>query len=462
MTLGTPRKQRSAHRRPTRSWKRWVGLTAIVLVLSLVAGVGLLVARLQGNITTSEIRVSEVDVPDSSKGVNILVLGSDSRDSESASFGTNTGTQRSDSMLLVHLSADNQRIDAVQIPRDTVIQLPACEDTGSGAYAGGRGMINSALNYGPACSVAAVEALTDVHVNHFIMLDFEGFISIVDAMDGIKVCLATPLVDSKAKLDLPAGQQTLGGYDALALARTRHAIGDGSDIARLGNQQMVMSAIVQRATSKEVLSRPDRLYSFLDATTSSMTVDRGLSSIADLTSLAARVQAVPTDQITFMTMPNQPAPENPNRVVPSEDAYVIFDRIAQGNPVKLTTDKPTEDTAEASSLDATLPFTIVNGARVNGLAAQFAQSAADQGFANSSITTAATAADRTQLLIPDDVDAQKFATALAQALELKIKPVASDVETTQLILGQDYLSLVKTPEKEVKATSRNANQSLCG
>ncbi|MFJ2619847.1 LCP family protein [Glutamicibacter sp. NPDC087344] len=427
-----------------------------------MAGVGLLVARLQGNITTSEIRVSEVDVPDSSKGVNILVLGSDSRDSESASFGTNTGTQRSDSMLLVHLSADNQRIDAVQIPRDTVIQLPACEDTGSGAYAGGRGMINSALNYGPACSVAAVEALTDVHVNHFIMLDFEGFISIVDAMDGIKVCLATPLVDSKAKLDLPAGQQTLGGYDALALARTRHAIGDGSDIARLGNQQMVMSAIVQRATSKEVLSRPDRLYSFLDATTSSMTVDRGLSSIADLTSLAARVQAVPTDQITFMTMPNQPAPENPNRVVPSEDAYVIFDRIAQGNPVKLTTDKPTEDTAEASSPDATLPFTIVNGARVNGLAAQFAQSAADQGFTNSSITTAATAADKTQLLIPDDVDAQKFATALAQALELKIKPVASDVETTQLILGQDYLSLVKTPEKEVKATSRNANQSLCG
>jgi LCP family protein required for cell wall assembly len=264
--------------------------------------------------------------------MNVLLLGSDSRDLVGAGYGEGDGSRRSDAMVLAHLSADDDRIDAVQLPRDTLMDLPACADTGSGAFRGGRGMLNSALNFGPACSVAAVEELTGVRIDHFVELDFEGFIAIVDALDGVHVCLPEALEDPSADLDLPAGAQVVHGRDALALARTRHAVGDGSDIARLGHQQMVMSAVAQEATSARVLSRPDRLYSFLDATSSAVTVDPGLSKAADLAGLATRASRVDPGQITFATMPWEPAPTDHNRVVPSPDAAPLFAALAADEP----------------------------------------------------------------------------------------------------------------------------------
>ncbi|HJX77656.1 LCP family protein [Glutamicibacter sp.] len=365
-------------------------------------------------------------------------------------------------MLLMHLPPGNGRIEAIQIPRDTVLYRPACEDTGFGSYAGGYGMINSALNYGPACSVAAVEELTGVHLNHFIEVNFEGFISIVNALDGIKVCLNNSMQDSKANLNLSAGQQTLDGPDALALARTRHAIGDGSDIARLGNQQMVMSAIVQRAKSKEVLTRPDRLYAFLDAITSAMTVDPDLSTLADLAGLAARIQTVPTDQITFTTMPTEPAPENPNRVVPAPDAKLIFERISQDIPVNSEKNDHLSRKETAESAISGVNVLITNGTNVNGLASQYSELATSSGFTVSGITNSPTLQKQTRLLIPDTKGAKKVATELAKATKLDVKTTVYGGEGLQLVLGQDYADLQVPENKTITARSRQANQDLCG
>lgn len=308
----------------------------LTLVGMLVLGVGAAAAmrQLSGNITTSPLRAGSSAERGAAHGdLNILLLGSDSRDLAEESFGEADGSRRSDAMVLAHLSADDDRIDAVQLPRDTLLDLPACEDTGDGSFPGGRGMLNAALNYGPACSVAAVEELTGVPVDHFVELDFEGFMAIIDALGGLPVCLPDALEDPAADLDLPAGQQTLGGKDALALARTRHAVGDGSDIARLGHQQMVMSAVVQEATSRQVIARPDRLYSFLDATTSALTVDPGLSGIADMAALGSRVSRVPTEDISFLTMPWEAAPGDPNRVVRSAEAEAVFEHLRRDVPL---------------------------------------------------------------------------------------------------------------------------------
>lgn len=201
-------------------------------------------------------------------------------------------------------------------------------------------MLNSALNAGPACSVAAVEELTGVQIDHFMELDFEGFIAIVDALDGVPVCLPEPLEDPSADLDLPGGAQMVDGKDALALARTRHAVGDGSDIARLGHQQMVMSAVVQEATSSRILSRPDRLYAFLDATSSALTVDPGLGRAADLAGLGTRASRVDPGHITFVTMPWEPAPTDHNRVVPSADAAPLFAALAADEPALPQAESP--------------------------------------------------------------------------------------------------------------------------
>src|SRR5699024_2286913 len=166
------------------------------------------------------------DVPEKlTDETNVLIIGSDTRDLASAKDasddsgtgeGANSGATsghgfgsaegaRSDAMILAHVAADGGRIDAVQIPRDTIMDIPACDDTGHGASAATHGMINSALNAGPACSVSAAEELTGVRVDHFINVDFDGFSAIVDALDGINVDLDEPLNDPKANLDLPAG-----------------------------------------------------------------------------------------------------------------------------------------------------------------------------------------------------------------------------------------------------------------
>ncbi len=443
--------------RPRKRRITFVLITA--LIIALIVAAGGLWFKLQGNISTAAIRSTESPAPDSSHGLNILLLGSDTRDMDATGFGKASGA-RSDSMVLVHIAAGNKRIDAVQIPRDTLVDMPACEDTGHGSYPGGVAMINSALNYGPACSVTAVESLTGVQLNHFVEINFEGFMSIVDALGGVKVCLPKAMKDSKANLDLPAGEQTVNGTDALALARTRHAVGDGSDIARLGHQQMVMSAIVQQATSKETLARPDRLYSFLDAATSSLTVDPGLSSLTDLSSLALRAQAVPSDKITFMTMPWEQAPQNKNRVVPSADAESLFASLRADSPVVLAGSADKKKTENSKSPQA--PVQIFNAAQVAGLAADFSAKATKEGFTVSSIGNAASVKARTTLLAADTDQAQETAKALAKALNLDIKPTTATVDGVQLSLGQDYQELQKPEKSPVTTTNRTADQSLCG
>lgn len=326
-----PRRQRRLAMKYRR--RRTIVAILAVLVVGVPVTIVAVVHNLKGNITSSALRAGDGEAPEKiTDELNVLILGSDTRALDTQDYGAGDGA-RSDAMILAHVSDDSSRIDAVQIPRDTMMDMPACEDTGSGASQAQRGMINSALNQGPACSVSAAEELTGVRVDHFVEVNFDGFATIVDALDGITVDLEEPLYDDKANLDLPAGEQTLGGTDALALARTRHAVGDGSDISRMGNQQMVMDSIIDRAKSSHTLSRPDRLYSFLDAVTSSLRVDDELDSVSSLGSLAATVSSVPKDSITFAIMPWQPAPDNQNRVVKSSAADTVFSAITADQPI---------------------------------------------------------------------------------------------------------------------------------
>lgn len=157
---GRPARRGPAHRRrrarpeTVRRRRRTVGvLAALALAATLVVAGGLLgtVTHLEGNLATAPLRADEDPAPRESDGaMDVLLIGSDSRDLQEASYGQGDGSRRSDALVLVHLSADDSRIDAVQLPRDTLMDLPSCPDTGSGASRGGRGMLNAALNFGPA------------------------------------------------------------------------------------------------------------------------------------------------------------------------------------------------------------------------------------------------------------------------------------------------------------------------
>lgn len=315
-------------------WAPWAKLALSVLAgLLVVALAGTVVAtvKLSRNGDAVDLLPSLTDDPVSDdldgRELNILLIGSDARE------GENTDASRSDSLLLAHVSADRSRIDAVQIPRDTIMDRPTCESPQGRTFAGSRGMINAMLGYGPACSVRAVESLTGVPVDHLVEIRFEGFEKVIDAIGGLPIHLDEAMQDKKAKLDLPAGDQVLDGRNALALARTRHAVGDGSDIARLGNQQWVMSEIIRQVKDQRILARPDRTYAFLDAVTSSLVTDTGLRKIPRALAVAGALDQVPEQDINFHTMPWDQDPLNPNRVVPAPEAAEVFAALGHDRPV---------------------------------------------------------------------------------------------------------------------------------
>ncbi|MFD1858493.1 LCP family protein [Aeromicrobium camelliae] len=326
--------------RPRRRRRLVVGaITAVVLPALLVAAV---VLRMLNNVSTVEVETIQASEPDGP--LNVLLIGSDARSAGGGRYGDDDGTGRSDSMVLAHLSAQNDRIDAVQIPRDLMMEVPACEDAG---WPGGMLMINATFDFGPSCAHRAVEAVTGVPIHHLVVLDFDGFEQMVDALGGIDVCLDEPVRDQWSMADLPAGPQKLNGEQALALARTRHAFGDGSDIARMENQQRVMSAIAQQATSEGLLTRPDRLVRFLNAVTSSLTVDDALGSPGELVSLASRVASVPLSAITFQVMPWQPASFDPNRVEMTDEARELFAALRDDVSPDAAAESPDEESPAA-------------------------------------------------------------------------------------------------------------------
>lgn len=454
----TPPKRRGEISRRRRLARRGV-LAAGVFALVLGVGAAAAVWKLQGNIDTRPLGDSLVKDQTPKGAMNILFIGSDSRDLGTKEYGKGNGSQRSDALMLVHFAKDNTRIDAVQIPRDTLTDLPSCKDTGSGAFAGGNGMINSALESGPACSTRAVEQLSKVRIDHFVQLDFDGFSSMVNALGGVDVCLDKALVDQDAKLDLPAGKQKLGGKDALALARTRKAVGDGSDIGRLGHQQVVMSSIIAQARSTNVLTRPDRLFKFLDALTKSITVDDGISSIPALTGLAKRARAVEDKSITFVTMPNGAAPTDANRVVKTDDADVIFAAIGRDQEM------PVESNDAGGGSDRATPVQVFNAAGTEGLASAAQASLGELGYTVSGLQTAPQPATRTRILIDDTKAARATAKSLNKDFGFKAEIVQKPSEVTgvRLVLGSDRIEAGTDPvkPKRVKATTSKATDSLC-
>ncbi|GAA2255637.1 LCP family protein [Streptomyces atrovirens] len=254
--------------------------------------------------------------------LNILVLGSDSRSGEEnqALGGGDSGGARSDTAMVVHLDAGRTAATVVSIPRDTLVDRPSCplQDGESTRPASGV-MFNTAYEVGgPVCAVKTVESLTDVRMDHYVEIDFSGFARLVDALGGVTVTTEEDIDDDRSHLTLDAGTHHLDGEDALALARTRYDIGDGSDLGRIGLQHQLVKALLEQVAEEDLLAGPARLYRIADTVTDSLTTDTGLDSLGELTRLAQSLRDLPSDGVTTLTMPVVPAPWDRNRVIADE------------------------------------------------------------------------------------------------------------------------------------------------
>ncbi|MFI0965251.1 LCP family protein [Streptomyces sp. NPDC021080] len=258
------------------------------------------------------------------EALNILVLGSDSRSGEANAKlgGGNSSGARSDTAMVVHFDAGRTRATVVSIPRDTLVTRPSCPLPSGGSTAVAYdAMFNSAYSVGgPVCAVKTVESITNVRMDHYIEIDFSGFAKLVNALGGVTVTTGQDIDDDKSHLHLAAGTHHLDGKQALALARTRHGIGDGSDLGRIGLQQKLVKALLRQISSADLLSDPARLYDVANAVTGSLTTDTGLDSLGELTKLGQSLKSLSSDEVETVMMPVVTAPSDHNRVIANEPA----------------------------------------------------------------------------------------------------------------------------------------------
>jgi len=331
----------------------------LVAVLSFGAtGFATAYVRLDNNIETKDVEhlygerpqapepVEPVDPEDPNKGrpLTILLMGSDRRDGENAAIGGEVEGMRSDTTIVAHISADRSRMELISIPRDSRVDIPACNYNDGTSSRPQSARFNAAFSIGAvhddvgeaaACTFTTVEALTGVRLDGWAVVDFAGFQDMVDALGGVDMCIPQELYSEKAQLHLQPGNHTLNGAQALALARARTGLnlGNGSDLNRLGRQQELLGAIAQAVLSKNLLTDGPALYLFLNAATQSLTTSPEIGSIPSLTGLAFSLKDIPKANIVFMTIPNATNPEDRNEVVWTADAATVWANIAADVPV---------------------------------------------------------------------------------------------------------------------------------
>ncbi|MGC0419113.1 LCP family protein [Embleya sp. AB8] len=332
--------------RRRRIYKRVLIGVAVGVTLCVVAGsvvVYTLYRKLDGNITTEDLTAKlgpEQERPPVvvHNATNILLIGSDDRSGANKAYGdVGEGTARSDTTILLHLAADRKSSVAVSIPRDLMVDIPSCVRPDGSKARAFRDQFNSSFEVGgAACAIKTIEQMTKVRVDHHITVDFSGFKDMVNAVDGVEVCLSKPLHDTAAKIDLPAGKQKLDGEHALGYVRARKNIDDGSDTQRMTRQQRFLAALVKKVKVGDMLTQPWKLYNLLDAGTRSITADPGLDSLKELMDLSDSVKGIPNDKVAFLTVPRQPYRFNTDRdelVQPKADRLfeaIRLDRVAVG------------------------------------------------------------------------------------------------------------------------------------
>ena len=303
---------------------RWILLSLTVLVLAGAGTAYWLYSGIDGNIKGVDIDKAIGDnrpekLPTS--GQNILILGSDSRAGANAKLKTgNVSGARSDTALVMHIPEGRTKAVAVSIPRDTLVTRPTCtKSNGSSVASAKRVMFNSIYSQvGPACVVKTVEEMSGVRMDHYVEVDFAGFKDLVDAIGGVTVTVDQDIHDTSSGLDLTKGTHRLNGTQSLEFVRTRHGIGDGSDLGRIGLQQKFMLALLTEIQKQDLLGSPVKAYKIADQLTAALTTDSELASLTKLAEFGRSLNGVNPSTMETIMLPVAYDKVDPNRVVAAQ------------------------------------------------------------------------------------------------------------------------------------------------
>ncbi|MGW6922990.1 LCP family protein [Streptomyces sp. NPDC054950] len=468
-------------RRRRRRALRW---SATVLALVILGGAGagyLYYEHLNANIKSDDLNIGDAkdraaETEANSAGqtaLNILLIGSDARDTaENQKLGgakdTFDGPPLADVQMLLHISADRSNMSVVSMPRDTLLDIPKCTDPDDGTTYGALTdeMTNVSLGRGgPGCTVATWEKLTDIHIDHFMMIDFSGVVSMADAIGGVPVCVDANVYSHTSTgkgsgLKLEEGTHAVKGKQALQWLRTRYGFEDDTDLARAKAQHMYMNSMVRELRANAKLTNPNKLRKLAEAATKAITVDDGLDTITKMYDLAGELKKVPTERITMTTMPNR---YQGSRVVPTDDAKQLFrlvreDIALDGKDAKKATASPTPTVTDPAAAPGEMAVQVHNGTSTSTLAAVRGRATAvkdllqGKGFTEAvADTSAATAVGGTVVRYPS-ADLEGDAEAVAKALGIPTGQVkkSTEVSGVTVVVGADWRSgtAYKAPVKD--------------
>ena len=340
-------------------------LLGIALAVVLVSGLGVGTFVVGGLLNTVSANAVELEnqkelPPDISAyegGFDMLLTGVDTCEPKYAYLfgkrctGKDAQGTLNDVNLLVHVSAEPRRVTVVSFPRDLMIPIPACTDAnGKTSSSMSKQQLNVAYEHGGDkgglnCVAKTISSLVGGEDIEFAAkVTFGGVIEITDAIGGVDVCLANPIKDRFTGLDMSAGDHTIQGLQALQFLRTRHGVGDGSDLGRIGNQQQYMSSLVRKLISGQVLGNVGTMLKLADVGLNNLEASTSLANPMTIAQIALAVKDVPFEDIVFVQYPTVYDPADADRVIPDKrNAKILWDAITANKQLQITHENTKND-----------------------------------------------------------------------------------------------------------------------
>jgi LCP family protein required for cell wall assembly len=434
-----------------------VTIVSVMVLLTTVVGAGVTVVKgqLESNITVVDVSenagpvsaAEPLNIVNEETGtyepLTVVLMGSDTREGKgNGGFGSaqEIGGERSDTTIVMHISGDRKSAVGVSVPRDTMITLPNCKKDDSNR-AGERVRFNEAIQIGgPGCTIKAIEEMSGLDINNFMLVDFRGFKRIVDAVGGVEICVSEPVDDPLSGLKLDKGKHVVQGEEALAFVRARKTLGDGSDTSRIRRQQAFLSSLMRKVLSSGTLLNPLQLLDVLNAATESLTADPQMGNIDNLKDLALSLKDLKPANVTFTTVPWTPNGDNATVSVNAEKAKPIWDAMKNDTPWPPKGGSG-EDTVLLKTAPENIRVNVLNGTPTPGLAKKVAKQLRKQGFIVEEVGNAETT-DYTATTVEYDPAYDESATTLAYAAGATVLDKKKKLESVlNLIVGPDFVAV---------------------
>lgn len=479
------RRRGSPRRRPKggkRRILRWSALVLAVLILGTGAAGYLWYEHLNSNLRKGHRSAGNSGAKKSTPNaagqtpLNILLIGSDSRNSKAnlklgGSKESVGAPPLADVQMLLHVSADRKNASVVSVPRDTRVDIPACQDPDTGKkYPATNTLINETLGRGgPGCTLDTWEKLTGVYIDHWMMVDFAGVVSMADAVGGADVCVKNnvydgpkPLVPGGSHLRLTKGTHKIKGVQALQWLRTRHAF--ESDFGRSKAQHMYMNSVIRELKSQNAFTDTGRLMSLAETGTKALQVSEEIGSVKKLFDIGMQLKDIPMSKINMLTMPRIQDPQNRDHALPKPGTADKLWSLLRDDESLDAKDRAKAEKKKAqgpaAAAPASLGVTVLNGTAADGLAPTGGRAGAVQdllrakGFTKTEASSDTASELTTEVAYPKSAGTQgrSDARSVAKALGIPTGAVreSADAGGLTLTVGADWRSGSTFPKSDAE------------